>query len=64
MESVLGQVDSWSADEWKQVLGDVYQHVRTARYLDPLTEKDIDELRNDVEKLLLNELPTVMEVNR
>ena len=48
MESVLGQVDSWSEDEWKRVLGDVYQHVRTARYLDPLTEKDIEVLRNDV----------------
>lgn len=64
VESVLGQVDSWSADEWKRVLGDLYQHVRTARYLDPLTEEDIDDLRKDVEKLLLNELPTVQEVSQ
>ena len=47
VESVLGQVDSWSPEEWKQVLQDVYQHVRTARYLDPLTEQDIQELRED-----------------
>lgn len=64
VESVLGQVDGWSSEEWKRVLGDVYQHVRTARYLDTLTEKDIDDLRNEVERLLLNELPTVMEVNQ
>ena len=36
------------AEEWKHVLQEVYQHVRTARYLDPLTEKDIYELRKDV----------------
>jgi DNA repair exonuclease SbcCD nuclease subunit len=64
VESVLGQVDSWSTEQWKEVLEDVYQHVRTARYLDPLTDLDIHDLRNDVEKLLLNELPTVLEVNR
>ena len=60
VESVLGQVDSWSSEEWKRVLQDVYQHVRTARYLDPLTEQDIYELREDVSKLLTNELPTGM----
>lgn len=59
MESVLEQVDSWSEKEWRRVLGDVYQHMRTARYLDPLTEADFDELRNDVEKLLLHELPSL-----
>lgn len=64
VESVLGQVDSWSPEEWKLVLGDVYQHVRTARYLDTLSEKDIDDVRNEVERLLLDELPTVTEVNR
>ncbi|WP_432360694.1 metallophosphoesterase [Sporosarcina sp. UB5] len=64
VESVIGQVDGWSSDEWKQVLGDVYQHIRTARYLDPLTDEDIRDLRSEVEKLLLNELPTVMGVNR
>ena len=64
IESVLGQVDNWSTEQWKQVLEDVYQHVRTARYLDPLTEQDIHDLRSDVEKLLLNELPTMLEVNR
>ncbi|WP_262177289.1 DNA repair exonuclease [Saccharococcus sp. Marseille-Q5394] len=64
LESVLGQVDSWSENDWKHVLGDVYQHVRTARYLDPLKKEDIQDLRNEVEKLLLNELPTVLEVNR
>ncbi|MCG7345584.1 DNA repair exonuclease [Sporosarcina sp. ACRSL] len=63
VESVLEQVDSWSTDEWKRVLGGVYQHVRTARYLEPLTEEDISDLRDDVERLLLNELPTAMEVN-
>lgn len=64
VESVLGQVDSWSTEQWKQVLEDVYQHVRTARYLEPLSEGDIDELRSDVEKLLLHELPTLLEVNQ
>ncbi|MGN7387555.1 metallophosphoesterase family protein [Sporosarcina sp. SAFN-015] len=64
VESVLGQVDNWSTEQWKQVLEDVYQHVRTTKYLDPLTEQDIHDLRNDVENLLLNELPTMLEVNR
>ncbi|WP_252504100.1 DNA repair exonuclease [Sporosarcina sp. Marseille-Q4943] len=64
VDSVLGQVDSWSPEQWKQVLGDLYQHVRTARYLDPLTEEDIRDLRNEVERHLLNELPTELEVIR
>lgn len=56
IESVLEQVDSWSTEEWKHVLGDLYGHVRTVRYLDPLTEEDMVELKNDVERLLLNEM--------
>lgn len=64
LDSVLGQVDGWSENEWKQVLSDVYQHVRTNRYLDPLKEEDIRDLRDEVEKLLLNEVPTLLEVNR
>lgn len=56
IESVLNQVDSWSTDEWKHVLDDLYGHVRTVRYLDALAEDDISELKKDAERLLLNEM--------
>lgn len=61
VESVLGQVDRWSENDWKRVLGDVYQHIHIARYLDPLTEEDIRDLRDEAEKILVKELPAALE---
>lgn len=58
VEAVLSQVENWSSDEWNDVLADLYQHVRAIRYVDELTEEDFSELKDDVEQLLLKELPS------
>lgn len=59
IESVFEQMDNWSMNEWNDVLGDVYQNVRTMRYLDELTEESVQDIRERVERLLLNEMPSV-----
>lgn len=58
IEAVIDQVESWSSDEWNDVLSDLYQHVRAIRYIDAPTEEDLSELKDDVEQLLLRELPS------
>lgn len=56
MEPVLSTVDSWQAEQWNDVLSDLYQHTRSIKYLERLTEEDFKEIRREVEKSLMIEL--------
>lgn len=54
--SILAQMDSWELDEWHERLEDVYSNVRTRRYVERLTEEQVQTIRQRAEQLLLNEL--------
>ena len=54
--SVIKMMDSWTEDEWKDVLKDVYQHARGVKYLDVLTHNDIKEIQMEAEKILAIEM--------
>lgn len=54
--SVIQQMESWQTDEWKDVLQDVYRHVKGSRFLEPLTEQLIDELRQEAIMKIKQEL--------
>ena len=55
-QSIVTVMDSWTEDEWKIVLKDVYQHTRGVKYLDVLTEDEIKEIQTDAEKVLAAEM--------
>ncbi|AQQ52546.1 metallophosphoesterase family protein [Planococcus lenghuensis] len=38
-------VDSWQPDDWQEILGDVYRHVRGIRYLQTPDEQQIQEIQ-------------------
>ncbi|KAA0944340.1 DNA repair exonuclease [Sporosarcina sp. ANT_H38] len=56
MQSVAGMIDDWTKEDWKDVLKDVYQHARGVKYLDVLTEDEIDEVKVGATVLLATEM--------
>ena len=54
-QTVLGVIDGWSEEEWKLLLNDVYQHARSVKYLDVLTEDDIQDVKNEAVSILIAE---------
>ncbi len=51
-QSVIGMIDGWTENEWKDVLKDVYQHARSVKYVDVLTEDEIGEVKAGAATLL------------
>ena len=49
-QSVLGMMDGWTADEWKEIVKDLYQHTRGIRYLEVLTTEEAAAIKADAEK--------------
>jgi DNA repair protein SbcD/Mre11 len=56
VQSVAGMIDGWTKEDWKDVLKDVYQHARGVKYLDVLTEDEIDEVKAGATALLAAEM--------
>ena len=56
VQSVAGMIDGWTKDDWKDVLKDVYQHARGVKYLELLTEDEIDEVKAGATALLTAEM--------
>ena len=54
-QTVLGVMDGWAEDEWKLLLNDVYQHTRSVKYLDILTEDAIQDVKNEAVSILTAE---------
>jgi exonuclease SbcD len=59
VQSVAGMIDGWTKEDWKDVLKDVYQHARGVKYLDVLTEDEIDEVKAGATALLAAEMSKV-----
>ena len=51
-KTVLGVINDWTDDEWKLLVKDVYQHPQTVKYLDILTEEDIQNIKNEAASIL------------
>ncbi len=56
VQSVLHEMDDWTDTDWKDVLKEVYQHARTVKYLDVLTEEELTEIQEDATRILRAEL--------
>ena len=55
-ESVMHLIEGWGMPEWKDILKDLYQHAGGARFIEPLTEQDIEQLKMSTQALLAEEI--------
>lgn len=55
-ESVINLIEGWGISEWKNILKDLYQHAGGARFIEPLTERDIEQLKMNTQALLIEEI--------
>ncbi|MDS9472667.1 DNA repair exonuclease [Sporosarcina pasteurii] len=53
---IISTMESWTSEQWQDVLQDVYQHARSLKYLERLTEDDFNDIRTEAEKRLIAEL--------
>ncbi|MFJ7935493.1 exonuclease SbcCD subunit D [Sporosarcina sp. NPDC096371] len=54
--SVIGMIEGWQEDEWKDVLKELYQHGQGIKYLDVLMEEDIQDIKTRTIKLVAAEI--------
>lgn len=55
-QSVIGMIDDWQADDWKEVLKELYQHTQGVKYLDILQANDIEEVKAAARALIAAEM--------
>lgn len=55
-QSVVSLMEQWDSNEWKDILKDLYQYAGGARLIEPLTDKDIENLTNSAQALLAEEI--------
>ncbi len=56
VRSVVERLDGWTDNDWKEVLQDVYQHARSAPFLDTLDDLTKQQVRESAGSLLTEEL--------
>ncbi|AOV06880.1 metallophosphoesterase family protein [Sporosarcina ureilytica] len=56
MNPIISTMESWTSEQWQDVLQDVYQHARSLKYLERLTEDDFIDIQAEAEKQLIAEL--------
>lgn len=52
-------MEQWDSSEWQDILKDLYQYAGGARLIEALTEKDIKQLVNNAQALLVEEIQRV-----
>lgn len=55
-ESVVSLMNDWTLNEWEQNVRDVYQHTRGIRYLEPLSEEEFEEVKQEAAAILMKEM--------
>ncbi|GKV69899.1 DNA repair exonuclease [Sporosarcina sp. NCCP-2716] len=56
IRSVIERLDGWTDGDWKEVLQDVYQHARSAPFLDTLDDRTKQQVKESAGSLLTDEL--------
>lgn len=59
VQSVLKTMDDWTADEWKRIVKDLYQHAKGIRFLDILSNEEITAIKQEAKQILLEEMSKV-----
>ena len=55
-ETVLSVMENWDTQEWKEIVSDVYQHTRSSRFMEKVTEEAIETIENEARIIILKEL--------
>jgi DNA repair exonuclease SbcCD nuclease subunit len=55
-EQILSVMDNWDSQEWKEIVSDVYQHSRSSRFMDKLTEDAYKDIEQNARSFIQREL--------
>ncbi|WP_342506212.1 DNA repair exonuclease [Sporosarcina sp. FSL K6-2383] len=55
-QSVIGMIDGWQENDWKDALKELYQHTQGVKYLDILQVDDIEEIKAAAMALIAAEM--------
>ncbi|WP_019414339.1 DNA repair exonuclease [Paenisporosarcina sp. TG20] len=55
-ENVLSVMGNWDTQQWKEIVSDVYQHSRSSRFMDKLTEHEYETIKTEARALIQKEL--------
>ena len=57
-ETVLQVMQNWDAQHMKEILKELYQHTKGSRYLEPLSEEDLQEISKEAQHLFKQTVST------
>ncbi|MET1014966.1 MAG: DNA repair exonuclease [Paenisporosarcina sp.] len=55
-EQVLSVMENWDTQEWKEIVSDVYQHSKSSRFMDKLTEESYKDIEQTARAFIHREL--------
>ena len=55
-ENVISVIDNWGSQEWKEIVSDVYQHTRSSRFMEKLTEAEYEMIEKEAREIIQKEL--------
>ena len=55
-ENVISVLDNWDSQEWKEIVSDVYQHTRSSRFMEKLSEEEYEMIEKEAREIIQKEL--------
>lgn len=55
-DQVCSVMDNWDAQDWKEIISDVYQHSRSSRFMEKLTTEEYAAIEKDARAIIQKEL--------
>ncbi len=55
-ESVISVMGNWDTQEWKEIVSDVYQHSRSSRFIEKLSDEEYESIEKEARSFIQKEL--------
>ncbi|MFX3673781.1 MAG: exonuclease SbcCD subunit D [Paenisporosarcina sp.] len=55
-ENVISVMGNWDTQEWKEIVSDVYQHSRSSRFIEKLTDEEYELIEKEARAFIQKEL--------
>ncbi|WP_075619908.1 metallophosphoesterase family protein [Paenisporosarcina indica] len=55
-DQVISVMSDWDAQDWKEIISDVYQHSRSSRFMEKLTVEEYEAIERDARAIIQKEL--------
>jgi len=55
-ENVISVMSNWDTQEWKEIVSDVYQHTRSSRFIEKLTDEEYESIEKEARAFIQKEL--------